>query len=152
MYVGITQKTLKYQSMLFEFSSTSDFSSWNVITTPENVHRFALTTYRSKLVLVGGRGQRNLWASDDGMDWQQSLPPMQYRRICPAVLNTGDPEYLVVVGGGRCGYAEDECHCDDKVEVLIEEQWWTLQWPIYPFSVFFSPLSCFYLLWKRLFL
>lgn len=55
-------------------------------------------------MLLGGRNTATredpdeVWVSEDGTNWQQSLPPMSERRVWATALNTGSPEYLVVAG------------------------------------------------------
>lgn len=36
------------------YATSSDLTSWTTLTTPPNVTSYGLTTYRSKLVVVGG--------------------------------------------------------------------------------------------------
>lgn len=96
---------------------------------------FTLATYNSQLVLVGGvngNGEdvNGLLVSSDGIDWQQSLPPMPTRRHGVLAVNTGSPECLIVMGG----YVGEEYLCTTTVEVLLEDQWSTVQ-PI-PFSLY----------------
>ena len=108
------------------FLTSTDLTSWRRLTLP--VHNSAITTYHSKLTLVGGRvidsGEitNRLWTSDTGSNLQSSLPPMPTKRYLPSAINTGDPEYLVVAGGR--GVSLDIL---DTVEVLAEEQWLTVQ-------------------------
>ena len=107
--------------------SSTDLKSWTVLTTPS--HACALTTYRSQLVLIGGTEittkqiTNKLWTSDDGMDWVPSLPPMPTARSWVSVVNTRSPECLVVAGGEKPGKSGRV----STVEVLIEEQWYTVQ-------------------------
>lgn len=135
IYVGLVHKGSKtdagdeiWTPKLLVFSS--DVTSWEVITTLP-IREFALTTYRSKLVLVGGRDQRSfvtnkLWTSDDATNWQPSLPPMPTKRFSPVAVNIGTPEYLVVLGGMT---NIPSINCLAAVEVLVEEQWFKL-WPL----------------------
>ena len=63
--------------------------------------------------------------SDDGITWQDSLPPLPTRRAHPMVVTVGrNPEYLVVAGG--CDYSPESKYLP-TVEVLAEGQWYTLQ-------------------------
>ena len=81
-----------------------------------------ISTYRSQLVLVGGLHRttqqvtNKVWVSDDGSKWESSLPPLPITCKNPLVVNTGSPEYLIVIGGQ---IVED---CID-VHVMMGEQW-----------------------------
>ena len=66
-----------------------------------------------------------LWASADGTNWQETLPPMPTSRYGAAAVNTGSsggPECLVVAGGKK-----RPGEIIDTVEVLREGQWSTVQ-------------------------
>ena len=109
------------------YTPIADLGSWTPFSVPA-VRGFALTTYHSQLVLVGGwtRGAvlNTLWASTDGANWQETLPPMPTSRYGAAAVNTGSsggPECLVVAGGTKeCGEKID------TVEVLTKGQWSTV--------------------------
>lgn len=123
-----TEHHVKFFSKLLVLSP--DISSWNVIATLPWVTEFALSTYHSKLVLVGGKEQsvfskctNKLWASGDGINWQPSLPPMPTKRFSPVAVNTGDPEYLVVAGG----VVPFSHMIADVAEVWLGKEWATLQ-------------------------
>ena len=113
----------------------ADLGSWAPFSVPA-VRGFALTTYHSQLVLVGGwtdgkKVLNTLWASADGTNWQETLPPMPTSRYGAAVVNTGSsggPECLVVAGGKK-----GPEKIIDTVEVLTEGQWSTVS-PL--------PISC----------
>ena len=83
---------------------------------------YGISTYRSQLVLVGGldpttqQATNKVWVSDDGSKWESSLPPLPTARKDPLVVNTGSPEYLIVIG------AEER-----NVDVLMGEQWMSAQ-------------------------
>lgn len=103
-----------------------DCNWWKTIHTVP-ISYFALTTYCSKLVLVGGKETEltitnKLWVSEDGSHWQPSLPPMPTKRFSSVAVNVGSPGHLVVVGG-MLDYGTPL----DTVEVLQGEQWSTLQ-------------------------
>ena len=110
-----------------------DLSSWKMLP-PLPCFAPGLAIYCSQLVLVGGKLSRSrsptnkLWVSDDdGLTWQQSLPPMPTPRVGPAVVNTGTPEYLIVAGGD---HVLKQNHWNlyrcPAVEVLVEEVWVTV--------------------------
>lgn len=103
----------------------SDLSSWvEVCEAP--VTLASLSTYHSKIVLVGGleidgfRGTDKVWMMQGARgDWDTSLPPMPTKRLLPAVINSGtsESECLIVAGGLIHGQLLN------TVEVLKEEQW-----------------------------
>ena len=91
--------------------------SWDSIATP--VSHFALTTYRSQLVLVGGincddaNPSTKLWTLSEDGQWQETLPPMETACINASAVNHGD--HLMVINGkevnlysGRC-WAKAQC-------------------------------------------
>ena len=112
--------------------STADFKSKRVaeIKIPNlNTNYSALATFHSQLVLVGGNRPNfrevvnSVWVSSDGTDWQPSLPPMPTsRRSVTAVNAGGTPECLIVAGG--IGNARQKLR---TVEVLLEDQWFTVE-------------------------
>ena len=114
-------------SMLY--CSSGQLLSWNRLTTFD-VEDFGLGAYQSKLVRVGGVEDEvsvlsSVLVSDDGITWQDSLPPLPTRRACPMVVTVGrNPEYLVVAGG--CDFSPEWKYLP-TVEVLAEGQWYTLQ-------------------------
>lgn len=105
---------------------TNDLTTaWNMYHVP--AHLFALVIYQSKLTVIGGDDQAHhatnmLWVSDDdeGQSWELSLPPMPTKRRAPMAVTVGssEGEALIVAGG----LSEDNDRMD-KVEVLIEGQW-----------------------------
>lgn len=116
-YVGSAQP-----AQLFMSSTTLD--SWEAYATPTEF--YALTTYHSDLVLVGGRENgttNNLWSSSTGRSWFRSLPPMPTKRCWCTAVNTRIPEYLIVAGGR----GEDDSDELNVVEVLSENQWSVIQ-------------------------
>ena len=54
-----------------------------------------------------------VWVSDDGSKWEPSLPSLPIACEKPLVVNTGSPEYLIVIGG----------QIVEDVNVMIGEQW-----------------------------
>ena len=75
--------------------------TWDTIDTP--VHGCALTTYRSQLVLVGGkncddkRPSAKLWTLSEDGQWLETLSPMETACTSASVVSHGD--YLVVIDG-----------------------------------------------------
>ena len=125
---------------VFACSSISGQKLWTKLSTLDIIQH-ALTTYRSKLVLVGGRTYsdltacRELWTSEDGISWQPSLLPMPTCRYGVAAISTGSPEYLIVAGG----YGNDNQPVDNVEVLLVEEQWVTVEsLPYYPHG-FYMP-------------
>ena len=107
-------------------SSTYDFTSWTVHGPPEGLECFGLTSYHSQLMVVGGKERgmvtNKVWTSDDGTDWQLSLPPMPNKRCFPLAVNTGPSPECVIVAGGE---GEDHTRLT-VVEVLLDGQWFTV--------------------------
>ena len=114
-------------SKLFMTNTVNKRLVWDVCRTP--TERYALTTYHSQLVLVGGRDpftrepSNMLWtlSSDAGMNWQPSIQEMPTKRWGASAMNTGTPEYLVVAGGKECSVYEL-----DTVEVFTGKEWCTV--------------------------
>ena len=79
---GVTSGSVRDLARLYIYTPATD--TWTTLDTP--VYFFALTTYHSQLVLVGGReyvgenvfGQRTnkLWTLSEDGQWQETLPPM----------------------------------------------------------------------------
>lgn len=116
------------QARLYVYTAEED--SWDVIDTP--VYWFALTTYHSQLVLVGGvvysddSFSNRLWILDTNKyeQWQETLPPMFSKRFNSSAVSHVD--YLVVAGG------EDMDGYLDTVEVYDGQQWTEIQPLPYP--------------------
>ena len=122
LVVGVTYRE---QSSLCFFNS----HSWKVLPPLPCVNP-GVSTYYSQLVLVGGEppNGKTVWVSeDDGYNWTPSLPQMPTERKYPSALNPGStPECLIVTGGlagGARNYSFTAC---TAVEVLMEDQWWTV--------------------------
>lgn len=111
---------------LFE-SPTDQPIKWKSHKTPTS--GYALTTYRSQLVLIGGIDSTNkvtdkVWTSDTGTCWKSSLPETPTKRWMSTAENIGDPECLVLAGGR----GEDlEARELDSVEVFTGKTWWTVE-------------------------
>ena len=79
--------------------------AWDTLDTP--VYDFALTTYRSKLVLVGGREyigenvegspSNKVWTLSEDGKWEDTLPPMETSCHLASAVSHGD--HLLVVDG-----------------------------------------------------
>ena len=101
--MSLYQEDIKKHNSILVLSP--ELTSWTLLKTAP-VKLFSLSTYKSKLVMVGGREiaapgnptNRLSW-SNDGGNWHPLLPPMLTNRYLPAVINTISPEYLVVAGG-----------------------------------------------------
>ena len=102
----------------------TELKNLSTLTPPPDVYRQAtLTTYQSQLVLVGGENSRGektnkLWASDDGNNWHQSLPPVLRCRSGYGLtaVSCASPGCLIVSGG-----EENSSPC--TMEVLVEGEW-----------------------------
>ena len=146
IYVGVTARQRisndepgvrsRFNAVGRIYSASIDLDSWTTMPVP-NVKRFSLCTYRSQLLIAGGilgsptaarpalgRVVNLIWVSDDCTDWQQSdsVPPMPLACREPTVVNTGTPEYLLVLGG-----YDGNFKAVDRVDVLIDKQWLSLQ-------------------------
>ena len=113
---------------LFVASLNSSSWSWRTLSTP--VYWYALTHFRSEIVLAGGCYDRDtnelhddrdtnvLLSSSSGSGWSRKsyLPSMPTRRHSATALNFGSPESLIVAGGNS-----------SAVEVLVNGQWSTIQ-------------------------
>ena len=79
--------------------------TWDSLDTP--VYDFVLTTYQSKLVLVGGREyvdekvegspSNKLWTLSEDGKWEETLPPMETACSKASAVSHGD--HLIVVNG-----------------------------------------------------
>ena len=74
--------------------------TWDTLDTP--VYDFALTTYRSKLVLgeyvdeyVEGRPSNKLWTLSEDGKWEKTLPPMETAYDHASAVSHGD--HLLVI-------------------------------------------------------
>lgn len=105
-----------------------DGSSTPIINLPPS-DNCAVTTYGSKLVLIGGKERstgritKKVWtATDNGIfDWQPSLhiPPLPTARVGSSAA-TGNSDYPMIVVSGGTGPSYRDFR---TVEILIEEQW-----------------------------
>ena len=105
LYVGGTSDSFRHSAGLYIYTPITDM--WlGLMDTP--VYWFALTTYHSQLVLVGGREYRDkdeftnkLWTLNEHGQlqhrWQETLPPMRSKRHSACAVNYRD--HLLVAGG-----------------------------------------------------
>ena len=114
---GSMQRSLPSRLLIYNFTE----DSWDIIDTP--TEWYALTTYHSQLVLVGGRDQKTkevtnqLWVLDEQYHWTQPLPPMTKGCSNASAVNVGD--HLIVAGGQD----DIDVHPLDKVEVYDGHRW-----------------------------
>lgn len=108
------------------YQSSPDLNTWTTVATP--TYWFALATFKSQLVLLGGMEAstdemtRKVWAGDGGGQWDSSLPQLMSLRSAASAVNVGSPECLILAGGER----KDFMPCT-LVEVLAEGQWLQLE-------------------------
>ena len=97
-YIGGGDMYPGSSSRLLAYDFTKDL--WDTLKTP--TQWFALTTYHSQLVLVGGRDPNTweaisqVWVLDE-CHWIQPLPPMTTERYYASAASVGD--HLIVAGG-----------------------------------------------------
>ena len=98
---GITSGSFRSAARFHIYTPVTD--EWTTLDTP--VYWFGLTTYRSQLVLVGGReyvGENilgeptnKLWTLSENGQWQETLPPMPTSCINASAVSHGD--HLLVI-------------------------------------------------------
>ena len=119
VYLGGGSMNPMLPPRLLIYGFTED--SWDTIDTP--TQWYALATYHSKLVLVGGRdpntkkATNQLWVLDEQNRWTQPLPPMTTKRYKASAVSLGD--HLIVACGQGCS---DVCPLDE-VEMYNGHQW-----------------------------
>ena len=127
IYVGGgTSGSRRDDARLYIYSPATD--TWSILDTP--VYQFALTTYHSQLVLVGGReyvgenidgdDTNKLWTLSEDGQWQETLPPMP--TPCgygTSAVSHGD--HLLVIGG--------DDYPNNKVYVYNGHHWASAQHP-----------------------
>ena len=126
LYVGggITTGTLSIRDMarLYIYTPTTD--TWSHIKTP--VYYFALITYHSQLVLVGGEEfasdgrvgpvTSKLWTLTEHDQWRETLPPMTTKRYNVSAVEFADN---ILVAGGQ----DDKLRSICIVEVYNGHHW-----------------------------
>lgn len=99
VYIEGEGKDLGSPSRLLNYDFTKN--SWGILGTP--TQWYALTTYHSQLVLVGGVDPNTgvttnqLWILDEQDDWTQPLPSMTVKRYHASTVSVGD--HLIVAWG-----------------------------------------------------
>ena len=128
LYVGggVTSGSKSDDARLYSYTPTTDI--WSEIDTP--VYWFALITYHSQLVLVGGReyvgeerrgpATNKLWTLTGHDQWRESLPPITTKCWGASAVEFADN--LVVAGG-----TDDEGQTIDIVEVYNGHHWAEVQ-------------------------
>jgi hypothetical protein len=124
LYVGggWTPGSKRDDARLYIHTPTTD--TWSHIDTP--VCFFALITYHSQLVLVGGwdfvgEGRdgpvtNKLWTLTKHDQWRETLPPMTTKRHCASAMEFADS---ILVAGGL----DDKIRNVDIVEVYNGHHW-----------------------------
>ena len=106
---------------------------------------YALTTYHSQLVLIGGikrnesHATNKVWATGGERNvWQISLPPMKVSRHSSSAINTKNQTecILIVIGGVEESEKIQATIRLNTVEVFVQEEWSIVQ-PL--------PLQCFFI-------
>ena len=126
---GGTSGSRREDARLYIYSPATD--TWTTLGTP--VYYFALTTYHSQLVLVGGReyvGEifdslclptNKLWTLSEDGQWQETLPPMPAScGISTSAVSHGD--HLLVI-------SDDSINNLNKVYVYNGHHWASAQCP-----------------------
>ena len=114
----------KSSARLSVYTSATD--KWDTIDTP--VYGFALTTYHSQLVLVGGRNcddrsrSSKLWTLSNDGQWQETLPPMETACTNASAVSHGD-HLLVVSGGDRSEVSVYNGHYWAKAQSMPEQRY-----------------------------
>ena len=124
LYVGGGGKSGSFRDAARLYINTPTTDTWTEINTP--VCYFALVTYHSQLVLVGGweyvGEERNgpvtnkLWTLTGSDQWRKTLPPMTTKRHRASAVEFADN---IVVAGGR----DDNWRGIDIVEVYNAHHW-----------------------------
>ena len=109
--------TFPKSSSLFVYNITRD--SWDTLDTP--TEGYALVTYLSQLVLVGGTDPatgwptNQLWVLNNNDNWTQPHNPMPTSRLGASAVSVG--KHLIVAGGFG------DLNSLDVVEVYDGHQW-----------------------------
>lgn len=86
------------------YVSSTDSINWRAFQTPAS--QYALATYNSEIVLVGGHEfstghiTNSLWMSRAGIDWNLSLPPMPTKRCLSSAIHINiDADHTTALQG-----------------------------------------------------
>ena len=143
LYVGggWTSGSRRDDARLYIYTPTT--YTWSHINTP--VYYFALITYHSQLVLVGGAeyvGERRdgpvtnkLWTLAEHDQWRETLPPMITKRhsasaveFADNILVAGGSIDIVEVYNGR-HWTKAQClrkHCRDMKSTVVNGHWYLM--------------------------
>ena len=145
LYVGGSRRDM---ARLYIHTPTTD--TWSRIDTPAIY--FALITYHSQLVLVGGMElvdkykdglvTNKLWTLTEHDQWRETLPPMTTKRHSASAVDIADTYILVAGGGDNYGrmvdivevynshhWAEVQClpkPCDDMKSTVLNGHWYLM--------------------------
>ena len=142
LYVGGGHTLSGDNAKLFMSETVTKELMWDVCHTP--TEHYALTSYHSRLVLVGGletfTGQPTniLWTLSNNarINWQPSIQ-MPIECYGASAMNTGTPEYLVVAGGE--GVGDDVLDTELNTVVVFSGKEWC---PVKPLPSRCSNLKC----------
>lgn len=121
-YIGGGSLYPEPSSRLLVYDFTKN--SWNTLETPTDL--YALATFHSQLVLVGGRypdtevATNQLWVLDEQDHWTQPFPPMKTERCLVSAVSVGD--HLIVAGGCSATVLGD-VRALNVVEMYDGHQW-----------------------------
>ena len=131
--------TKRVASRLLVYTPATD--TWNTLDTP--VYNFALTTYRSKLVLVGGREyvrekvegrpSNKVWTLSEDGKWEETLPPMETACDHTSAVSHGD-HFLVIDGDCKEVHVYNGHHwakAQHLTEILVQVQSTVLNGDLY---------------------
>ena len=127
---------------------STDLMSWSAFKTPSKF--YALTTYHSHLVLIGGverddkysTSTDKVWVTGaEQIEWQLSLPPMKTSRHSSSAINIqtmqSQNECIIVIGGVEEPVNSEEILLN-TVEVFVQGEWSIMQ----PLPLQCSSIKC----------
>jgi hypothetical protein len=120
----VTSGGFRSAARLYIYTPATD--TWTTLDTP--VYFFALTTYHSQLVLIGGmeyiggnvleEPSNKLWTLSEDGQWQETLPSMPISCATPSAVSHGD--HLLVI---------DADHYPNQIYVYNGHHWASAQHP-----------------------